>query len=103
MYLCVEPKMSVLLKIVIPKVSTQWETLAYCLGFEIYKVKSIKETYSGNPEKCCKEVFVHWLTSNSEGEKTWKVLLQTLKEITDLTAVTEQIEKELISDMCSQS
>ena len=83
-----------LLKIVIPKVSTQWDTIAYCLGFQIHKVQSIKETYSGNPEKCCKEVFVHWLTSK-EGPKTWEIVLQRLKEITELTAVTEQIEKEL--------
>ena len=86
--------MSMLLQIVVPKVATQWDKLAYYLDFETYRVKYIKETYSNNLEKCCQEVFEHWLTS-TEGPKTWEVLLQTLKKITELTAVTEQIEKEL--------
>ena len=90
--------MSTLLKIVVPKVAAYWDTIAYCLDIEIPRVDIIREKCSNNPEKCCKEVFIHWLTSK-EGirPKTWKVLLQTLKEITELTAVTEQIEKELHS------
>ena len=88
--------MSLLLKIVIPKVATHWDTLAYYLDFEISSVELIKEKYFNNPEKCCKEVFICWLNSK-EGisPKTWEVLLNILKEITDVTAVTEQIEKEL--------
>ena len=88
--------MSLLLKIVIPKVATHWDTLAYYLDFEISSVELIKEKCFNNPEKCCKEVFIRWLNSK-EGisPKTWEVLLNVLKEITDLTAVTEQIEKEL--------
>ena len=88
--------MSLLLKIVIPKVATHWDTLAYYLDFEISSVELIKEKYFNNPEKCCKEVFIRWLNSK-EGisPKTWEVLLNALKEITDLIAVTEQIEKEL--------
>ena len=88
--------MSLLLKIVIPKVATHWDTLAYYLDFEISRVELIKEKCFNHPEKCCKEVFIRWLNSK-EGinPKTWEVLLNVLKEITDLTAVTEQIEKEL--------
>ena len=90
--------MSTLLKIVVPKVAAYWDTIAYYLDIEIPRVDIIREKCSNNPENCCKEVFIHWLTSK-EGisPKTWKVLLQTLKEITELTAVTEQIEKELHS------
>ena len=98
MYSCVEPKMPMLLQIIVPKVATQWNKLAYNLDFETYRVKNIKETYSNNPEKCCQEVFEHWLTS-TEDPKTWEILLQTLKKITELTAVTEQIEKELLSQI----
>ena len=88
--------MSELVKIVIPKVAAHWNTLAYCLEFEIETVKFIEVKYSNNPEKSCKEVFIHWLTSN-EGisPKNWEVLLKTLKEITELMAISEQIEKEL--------
>ena len=86
-----------LLKIVVPKVAAHWDTLAYYLGFEISRVEIIGEKHSNNPEKCCKAVFIHWLTSK-EGisPKTWGVLLNTLKEVTELTKVTEQIEEELI-------
>ena len=88
--------MSKLLTIVVPKVAAYWEILAYCLELEISRVKIIKEKCTSNPENCCKEVFIHWLTSK-EGinPKTWGTLLKTLKEIEDLKAVTEAIEKEL--------
>ena len=55
--------MSKLLGIVIPKVATHWDTIAYNLDFEIQTVEIIKEKCFNNPEKCCKEVFICWLTS----------------------------------------
>ena len=88
--------MSELLKFVVPKVAACWDSLAFCLDFEISTVENIKETFSNNPEKCCKKVFIHWLTSkDGVGPKTWETLLNTLKEITNLAAATEEIEKEL--------
>ena len=88
--------MSLLLKIVIPKVANDWDELAYHLKFAIPSVEIIKKKCFNDPKECCKEVFIRWLNSE-EGisPKTWKVLLDALKEITDLTAVTEEIEKEL--------
>ena len=63
------------------------------MELETSRVKIIEDKYSKNPEKCCREVFIHWLDSK-EGisPKTWEVLLKTLSDITELTAVTEQIE-----------
>ena len=91
-----EPKIPDLLKFVIPKVAAHWEIVAYFLEFEASRVEIIEEKHLKNPEKCCREVFIHWLNSN-EGvnPKTWETLLKTLNDITELTAVTEQIEKEL--------
>ena len=85
-----------LLKIVIPKTDAYWDTLAYFLGFKVPRVESIRKQYPNDPESSCKKVFIHWLTSD-EGfsPKTWGVLLKSLKEIKELTAVTELIEKEL--------
>ena len=85
-----------MVKIVIPKVAAHWETLAYFLQFEVPQVDIIREKFSNDPEKCCREVFIRWLNSK-EGikAKTWETLLNTLKEITELTAATEQIEKKL--------
>ena len=92
----VEIKILELLKIVIPKIAAHWDTLAYFLEFKVSRVEIIRKKHSNDPEESCKEVFIHWLTSD-EGitPKTWGVLLKTLKDIKKLTAATEQIEKEL--------
>ena len=89
----IEPKIADLVKVVVPKVAAHWETLAYFLEFDTSRVEIIGEKCFKDPEKCCREMFIHWLNSK-EGisPKTWKVLLKTLSDITELTAVTEQIE-----------
>lgn len=70
--------------------------MAYFLEFETTRVNIIRQEGFENPEKCCRGVLIHWLDSK-EGisPKTWKVLLKTLRDITDLTAVTEQIEEDI--------
>ena len=80
----------------VPKVAAHWEMVAYYLEFETSRVEIIGEKCLKNPEKCCREVFVHWLNSK-EGisPKTWEVLLKTLSDITELTAATEQVEIEI--------
>lgn len=92
----IEPKMPELLESVIPKIAAHWTTMAYFLEFEVSRVEIIRKQHPNDPEESCTEVFAHWLTSD-EGisPKTWGVLLKTLKKIKRLTAVTEQIEKEL--------
>ena len=89
----VEPKIADLVKVVVPKVAAHWEMLAYFLGFDTSRVEIIGEKRFKDPEKCCREVFIHWVNSK-EGisPKTWEVLLKILSDITELTAVTEQIE-----------
>ena len=70
--------------------------MAYFLEFEVPRVEIIRKQYPNDPEESCTEVFVHWLSSDEGiGPKTWGVLLKALKNIKKLTAVTEQIEKEL--------
>ena len=82
-----------MIKLVVPKVAAHWQMIAYFMEFETSRVNIIEEKCSKNPEKCCREVFIHWLDSK-EGisPKTWEVLLKTLSDITELTAVAEQIE-----------
>ena len=88
--------MSDLLKIVIPKIAGHWDTLAYFLDFDVWTVETVRKNHPNDSVECCKKVVIHWLTSD-EGisPKTWEVLLNALKDIKKLTAVTEQIEKEL--------
>ena len=88
--------MSVLLKVIIPKIAAHWSTLAYFLELNMSTVEIIKKQHTNDLKQACTEVFVHWLNSD-EGihPKTWAMLLKKLKDDTELTAVTEQIEIEL--------
>ena len=98
-YMCkmlLEPKMRDLNKIVVPKVSAEWKDIAYQLHYEIPKVREIGEKHKENPKNCCKELFEDWLMSNGVGPKIWQTLLDKLKEIEELHAITEDIIEELI-------
>ena len=83
--------------IVVPKVSAQWEDIAYALDYEIPTVDRINKKHNADPTLCCKELFKDWLvTNNGVKPKIWKTLLDKLKELKQLNAVTEEITKELI-------
>ena len=82
-------------KIVVSKVAAEWEDIAYALRYEIPTVKLIKSDHKDN-KKCCKELFEDWLTTdNGAKPKTWQTLLNKLKEIEELHAVTESITEKL--------
>ena len=82
-------------KIVIPRIQADWERVAFALCYSIPKVKAIKEN-NQNLNNCCLELFVDWLsTDHGAGPKTWSTLIEKLKEIEDLTAVTNEIIDEL--------
>ena len=93
----VGPQLDDLKMIVVPRTAAHWITLATFLDFEVARVELIKRQCCGSPRDSCIKVFNHWLTSD-EGisPKTWGVLLEILKEIENLTSVTEKIEEELI-------
>ena len=78
-------------KIVIPRIKAEWEDVAYALCYDIPTVKAIKGN-NQDPKKCCKELFVDWLsTDRGAGPKTWSTLIEKLKEVEDLTAATNEI------------
>ena len=89
-----EPEMWKINMIVVPLIMTSWENVAYSLRYRIEEVEAIKLKYKEDPEKCCKELFVNWLsTHNGICPKTWKTLLNALKTgVFGLTAATEKIE-----------
>ena len=88
--------MSTLIKVVVPRIAPHWNIVAYFLKFELPRIEIIRQQHPNDPERSCVKMFDHWL-STDEGvkPKTWNGLLKTLKEIKQLAAVTEQIEKEL--------
>lgn len=83
--------------IVVPRISADWEDVAFALRYEIPAVKFIKSKHNNDPKKCCKELLMDWLTTNNGvGPKVWSTLLGKLQKVGDLTAVRKEIKKELI-------
>ena len=87
------PAMQQLIKIVVPKVKAEWKYVAYAMGYKVYEVNDIHKDCCDSKERCVK-LFTKWLITSSD--KTWQTLLYHIKEVDDLTAVVEEIEKELI-------
>ena len=91
-----EPRMYYLNKIVIPKVLTKWEDIAYELDYEVSTVQHIRNKHKANEKKCCIELFEDWLTTeNGAKPKIWQTLLDKLKEIEELHTVTDDIIENL--------
>ena len=97
MYLNLEPQMGVLNEIVVPRISAEWEDVAYALCYKIPAVNIIKRKHKDDPKRCCKELLTDWLaTNNGVGPKIWSTLLDKLETIGELTAAREEIRKKLI-------
>ena len=89
-------------RIVVPKVSAEWEDIAYALQYDIPTVEQISGKHNDNPIKCCKELFKNWLaTDNGAKPKIWQTLLDRLKEVENLQSGTDDIIKKL-SEIDSQ-
>ena len=84
-------------KIVIPEVKAHWEDLAYSMKFKISQVEAIERDRDlrGLDDRCTK-LFVSWLTTDKGCKpKTWRKLLERIKEVNELYAAAEHIEKTL--------
>ena len=91
-----EPEMGDLNKIVIPRIQAEWENVAFALRYKIAMVKTIREKHREDPKKCCSGFLQDWLTSkNGNSPKTWRTLLNALKEVDELTSAVQEIEEEL--------
>ena len=85
------------IKIVIPKIKAEWKYFAYSLEYEIAAVKAI-ERDSRDSQHCCENLFEDWLsTEHGAAPKTWRTLLQKIKEVDSLCAAADDIQKELSS------
>ena len=88
--------MAELIRIVIPKIEAEWEDVAFALRFKILKVKAIKEKHKEDPKKCCRELFISWLSTDcGVSPKNWSTLLEKLREFENLATVTEEIVEKL--------
>ena len=94
MMLLIEAQMFELSEYVIPKVMNQWECLAYCMKYKQREVKIFRRD-SQDINQCCIKMFSNWLeTSYGPTPKTYQTLLNYIKSIDDLTAASEEIERE---------
>ena len=96
MVLSIEPQMFELSEYVIPKVMAKWERLAYCMRYEPSEVEAFRRN-SQDISQCCSKLFINWLqTGHGPVPKTYQTLLNCIKRIDDLTAASEEIERDLI-------
>jgi len=83
-------------KFVIPRVKAEWENLAYCMRYKPEEVEAFRRD-SKDLEESCGRLLTDWLTTSHDPKpKTYKNLLKYIKKIDKLTAVSKQIEKDLI-------
>ena len=95
-HMLTEPKMRHLNKMVVQRIAAYWKKVADELEFEVWKIKTIEKKYRGDPEDCCDELLREWLSSGlGLHPKTWSTLINALKEVKQLTAITETIETNL--------
>lgn len=88
--------MKQLMNKVIPRVAAEWRQLAFMLEFDFSRVNIIKQKGRDDPESCCCELLYEWLsTDHGIKPKNWTTLLTALKQIKKLTSVTDEIEKDL--------
>ena len=96
MMLLTEAEMWELTKIVVPNVKAEWVNLAYCMRYKPREVKAFRKD-SKDLDECCMKLFSDWLeTGRGPVPKTYQTLLDHIKEIDDLAAASEEIERELI-------
>ena len=90
--------MKLLHNIVIPRISSEWKTVADYLEIELPLIKVIQERCKNDPTTCCEDMLREWLMSDHGLQpKTWSTLITTLKMIKKLATVSKEIEQELKS------
>ena len=60
-FILIEPDMHDLIRVVIPRVSSEWEKMAYALLYKVPTVKSIRNDHKGDSTQCCIVLFEDWL------------------------------------------
>ena len=86
--------MELVSKLVIPRISAEWEQVCKHLEYSIAIKKMISRTNRGLPGECCTALLEDWITTdNGVKPKTWEKLIEVLSEIGSLAMVTEQIKQ----------
>ena len=85
-----------LAEIISPRIMDKWERLAYSMRYKPGEVEALKKD-SHDAKECCIKLFTNWLTtSHGPTPKTYQTLLNHIKQVKDLAAVSKAIENELM-------
>ena len=96
----VEPETFDLHKIVIPKIMSKWEYIAYTLSYDIATTQAIKEQEYGYPKKFCQSLFKNWLiTNNGAKPKVWSTLLDALTQLTQIDEISADITEDITAEV----
>ena len=82
-------------KIVVPRIASQWEDVAFELLISGRKVEMFKLD-SKDTKLCCKKMLMAWIdTDIGEKPKTWNKLVTAINEVEELKSATEEIKEQL--------
>ena len=82
-------------KIVIPRIKSEWQDVAYSMGYNIYDVNAIERECRRVLKDCCQHLLSDWLTTRHH--PTWRKLLEYIEDVHGLEAAAEEIEKQLVT------
>ena len=84
-------------KLVVPEVKACWDNLAFSMEYEIPQVEAIKRDGKDVSEQCATKLFQDWLeTSHGCTPKTWRKLLERIKDVDELYAAADRIKEKLL-------
>ena len=102
MILLTAAEMHELTEIVVPNVKANWDSLAFCMRYNPREVEAFRKD-SQDLKECCMKLFTNWLeTAHGPTPKTYQTLLNHIKEIEDLSAASEEIERKLVKGKTSK-
>ena len=88
--------MRLLHEIVVPRIAADWSMVADFLEYDVQYKRLIREKCFHDPQRCCVELLEDWLSSNrGVSPKSWQKLIEVLRGIRSLKAVTETIVEDL--------
>lgn len=80
----------------IPKIATYWKKVADSLEFEIQTIEEIEKNFHRDLQECCDEMMRRWLSTEvGLKPKLWSTLIKAIKEVSQLTSISETIENDV--------
>ena len=94
-----KPEMWHIISIVIPEIKAKWEYVAFSMQYSIPAVEAFKKD-SSDCGGSCFNLFKDWLsTSHGVTPKTWRTLLNRIKDVDGLQFVVQDIERKIIEKL----